>query len=136
MSREETISWTLYNSQNTRSLHTEYKAISRKAFNSQVRDRDGYRQWVPHRASVFEGAICDGCPLRAQHMKAAPERRRSVSLQPQENLLQEARAFQASPPTLLGLRQARYRGRLKTEAQLLLTATVANLTHLWAQVTA
>ena len=32
----------------------------------------------------------------------------------------------------LGLRQACYRGRLKTEAQLLLTATVANLTRLWA----
>ena len=35
-------------------------------------------------------------------------------------------------PVQLGLRQARYRGRLKTEAQLLLAATVANLTRLWA----
>ena len=36
----------------------------------------------------------------------------------------------------LGLRQARYRGRLKTEAQLLLAATVANLTRIWAQAPA
>ena len=32
----------------------------------------------------------------------------------------------------LGLRQARYRGCLQTEAQFLLAATVANLTRLWA----
>ena len=60
-------------------------------------------------------------------------------------LLQEARAFQDSAAfapyralrhrwarlVQLGLRQARYRGRLKTKAQLLLAATVANLTRLW-----
>ena len=82
--------------------------------------------------------------------KAKPGRGRSVSLHPQEDLLQEARAFQASAAfapyrarrqvaehrlahlVQLGLRQARYRGRLKTKAQLLLAATVANLTRLWA----
>ena len=69
---------------------------------------------------------------------------------PQEELLQGARALQASAAfapnrawhqvaehrlarlVQLGLRQARYRGYLKSEAQLLLPATVANLTHLWA----
>lgn len=82
-------------------------------------------------------------------MKAQPGRGRSVSLHPQEDLLQEARALQASAAfapyralrqvaehrlarlVQLGLRQARYRGRLKTKAQLLLAATVANLTRLW-----
>jgi hypothetical protein len=73
-----------------------------------------------------------------------------VSLHPQEALLQEARAFQRSAafapyrrlrqaaehrdpkgaPRLmqLGMRQARYVGRAKTLGQLILAATVANLT--------
>ena len=53
---------------------------------------------------------------------------------PQEGLLQEARALQDSAAfaPYRALRQARYRGRLKTQAQLLLAATVANLTRLWA----
>ena len=121
---------------------------------SQGRDRDGYGKWGPRRAFVFEAAVCDGCPLRPQCVKAAPGRGRSVSLHAQEALLQEARALQASPAHApyrawrqvaehrlarlmqLGLRQARYRGRLKTEAQLLLAATVANLTRIWAQAPA
>ena len=44
----------------------------------QGRDRDGYGQRVPRRAFVFEGAVCDGCPLRPQCVKAAPGRGRSV----------------------------------------------------------
>ena len=51
---------------------------------------------VPHRAHVFEGAVCDGCPLRPQCVKAILGRGRTVCLHPQEGLLQEARAFQAS----------------------------------------
>ena len=31
---------------------------------------------------VFEGAVCDDCPLRPQCVKAAPVRGRSVSLHP------------------------------------------------------
>ena len=58
----------------------------------QGRDRDGYGKRVPRRAFVFEGAVCDGCPLRPQCVKAAPGRGRSVSLHAQEGLLQEARA--------------------------------------------
>ncbi len=83
-------------------------------------------------------------------MNAKPGRGRSVSLHPWEGLLQEARAFQDSaalaPYRALrqvaehrlarlvqpGVCQARNRGRLKTEAQLLPAATVANLTRLWA----
>ena len=117
---------------------------------SQGHDREGYGKQVPRQAFVFEGAVCDSCRLRPQCVKAQPGRGRSVSLHPQEGLLQEARAFQDSAAfapyralrqvaehrlarlVQLGLRQARYRGRRKTEAQLLLTATVANLTRLWA----
>jgi hypothetical protein len=69
-----------------------------------------------------------------------------VSLHPQEALLQEARVFQRSEAFApyrqmrqvaehrlarlmqLGMRQARYFGRTKTLFQLLLAATVANLT--------
>ena len=68
-----------------------------------------------------------------------------VSLHPQERLLQEARALQASPAfkeyqrlrqasehrlarmVQLGVRQARYFGRTKTLFQALMAATVANL---------
>ena len=120
----------------------------------QGRDRDGYGKWVPRQAFVFEGAVCDGCRLRPQCVKAAPGRGRSIRLHPQEGLLQEARALQARAAfapcrvwhqvaehrlaRLLqwGLRQARYRGRLKTEAPLRLTATGANLTRIRAQVPA
>ena len=121
---------------------------------SQGRDRDGYGKRVPRRAFVFKGAVCDGCRLRPQCVKASPGRGRSISLHPQEGLWQEARALQASAAFApfrawhqvakhrlarlmqLGLRQARYRGRVRTEAQLLLTATVANLTRLWVQAPA
>ena len=71
---------------------------------------------------------------------------RTVSLHPQEALLQQARALQHSEAfseyrkrrqvsehrlarlVQLGIRQTRYFGRLKTLFQLLLAATVANLT--------
>lgn len=69
-----------------------------------------------------------------------------MSLHPQEALLQQARRFQKSEAfagyrkrrqvaehrlarlVQLGIRQARYFGRVKTNFQLLLAATVANLT--------
>ena len=51
---------------------------------------------VPRRAYAFEGAVYDGCPLRPQCVKATPGRDCTVSLHPQEGLLQEARTFQAS----------------------------------------
>ncbi len=94
----------------------------------------------------FDPAICDGCSLRAQCLKAKSGRGRTVAIHPQERLLQEARAFQKSEAFApyraarqaaehrlarlmqLGMRQARYFGRKKTLFQLLLAATVANLT--------
>lgn len=94
----------------------------------------------------FPAEVCAACPLRGQCVKGGPGKGRTVSLHPQEGLLQEARAFQHSEAFApyrklrqvaehriarlmqLGLRQARYFGRAKTLGQLLLAAMVANLT--------
>lgn len=101
---------------------------------------------VPRQAFQFDGAVCDGCPLRPSCVRARPGRGRTVMLHPQEALLREARAFQQSEEFApyrklrqaaehrlarlmqLGVRQARYFGRTKTRFQLLMAATVANLT--------
>lgn len=101
---------------------------------------------APLRAFRFDAAVCDACPLRPSCVRARPGRGRLVMLHPSEAILQEARAFQRSGAfapyrTLrqaaehrlarlmqLGMRQARYVGRAKTLFQLLLAATVANLT--------
>jgi hypothetical protein len=101
---------------------------------------------VPRQAFQFDGAVCDGCPLRPSCVRARPGRGRTVTLHPQEALLQEARALQQSEEFApyrklrqavehrlarlmqLGVRQARYFGRAKTRFQLLMAATVANLT--------
>ena len=94
----------------------------------------------------FAAATCAACPLRAQCVRGRGGR--SIAVHPQEALLQAARALQRSPAFLpykrdrqvvehrlarlvqLGIRQARYVGRRKTLFQLLLAATVANLTLL------
>jgi transposase len=94
----------------------------------------------------FAAAVCEACPLRAQCVRGAGGR--TIYLHPQEALLQEARAVQASPAfreyrtrrqvvehriarlVQLGIRQARYRGHHKPLFQLLLAAAVANLTLL------
>jgi transposase len=94
----------------------------------------------------FAVAVCAACPLRAQCVRGVGGR--TVALHPQERLLQDARAFQASPAfaeyrrrrqtvehriarlVQLGLRQARYLGTTKTQFQLLMAAAVANLTYL------
>lgn len=98
------------------------------------------------RAFRFEAAVCAACPLRVDCIKAKANRGRTVSLHPQEGLLQKAKAFQKSEAfkeycqlrqvaehriarlMQLGIRQARYLGRKKTLFQLLMAATVANLT--------
>ncbi len=95
---------------------------------------------------VFPAPICAACPLRGQCV--AGQGGRTVAVHPQEELLQQARAFQASAAfeevrhrrqtvehrlarlVQLGLRQARYIGRAKTLFQLALAAAVANLTLL------
>lgn len=108
------------------------------------KDRNGVSQeWMGFK---FDPEACGVCPLRPQCVTAAPGKGRTVSLHPQEALLQEARAFQHSeefgPYTelrqaaehriarlmQLGMRQARYFGRAKTLFQLVMAATVANLT--------
>ncbi len=101
---------------------------------------------VPLRAFRFDADICDACPLRSSCMRARFGKGRVVMIHPQEALLQEARAFQNSEAFApyrklrqaaehrlarlmqLGVRQARYFGRTKTLFQLLIAATVANLT--------
>jgi hypothetical protein len=100
----------------------------------------------PLRAFRFDAALCDACPLRPSCVRARPGHGRLVMPHPHEALLQEARAFPRSPAFApyrqlrqaaehrparlmhLGMRQARDVGRTKTLFQLLLAATVANLT--------
>ena len=103
-----------------------------------------------HRLTAFrfEATACWACPLRSQCIAAKGRKGRQVLIHPQEGLLQEARALQQSADydqyrrcrvvaehrlarlTQLGIRQARYFGRVKTKFQLYLAATVANLTLL------
>ncbi len=92
---------------------------------------------------------CEACPLRPRCVRG--RNGRTIAVHPQEELLQQARAFQASPAfapykrarqaaehriarlVQLGVRQARYFGRAKTHFQLLMAAAVANLTLLAGQ---
>lgn len=113
-------------------------------------DRKGHRH--PARAFQFDADCCSACPLRSKCIKAKTGRGRTVHLHPQEHLLQQARALQNSPAfgayrqkrqvaehrlarlIQLGVRQARYFGRAKTLFQLLMAATVANLTLVAGQI--
>jgi transposase len=99
----------------------------------------------------FAATVCADCPLRAQCVRGVGGR--TVTLHPQERLLQEARALQASPAfaeyrrrrqrvehriarlVQLGIRQARDVGTPKVRFQLLMAAAVANLTYLAASAT-
>jgi Transposase DDE domain/Transposase domain (DUF772) len=107
---------------------------------------DKARQKQPRKSFAFPVETCAACPLRPQCLQAKAKRGRWIQLHPQEGLLQQARAFQNSPEfepyrqmrqtaehrlarlVQLGIRQARYFGRQKTLFQLLMAATVANLT--------
>jgi hypothetical protein len=111
---------------------------------------DGWQQTatgarIRLQAFSFPREVCAECPLRASCYKKKTHGRR-VRLHPQEAKLQAARAWQRSPEfdefrkqrqviehriarlVQLGIRQARYFGRPKTLFQLLMAATVANLT--------
>jgi len=108
------------------------------------RDREGERH--RGRAFLFAADVCATCPLRSGCVKGKGHKGRTIRLHPQERLLQEARMLQQSPAfqeyrqvrqtaehrlarlVQLGIRQARYFGRRKTRFQLLMAATVANLT--------
>ncbi len=94
----------------------------------------------------FDRAVCGACPLRPQCIAAQGRKGRRVQIHPQEGMLQQARALQQSADydeyrvrrvvvehrlarlVQLGIRQARYFGKVKTKFQLYLAATVANLT--------
>jgi hypothetical protein len=100
----------------------------------------------------FHGATCRRCQLRGACVAAGNGRGRTITLHPQEALLQQARAFQESDAfaeyrwrrqvsehrlarlVQLGIRKARYFGRVKTMFQLLLAASVANLTLVAAKL--
>ncbi len=97
-------------------------------------------------AFQFDGETCGACARRPECIAAQGSKGRRVQIHPQEALLQEARALQQSAAydeyrarrmvvehrlarlVQLGIRQARYFGRVKTRFQLYLAATVANLT--------
>ena len=107
---------------------------------------DGAGRVYRLQAFQFDGAVCWVCPLRPQCIAAQGRPGRRVQIHPQEALLQQARALQQSADydeyrarrvvvehrlarlVQLGIRQARYFGRVKTKFQLYLAATVANLT--------
>jgi len=94
----------------------------------------------------FHGATCGNCRLRSACVAAGRGKGRTVTLHPQEALLQQARALQKTEAfaryrqrrqvvehrlarlVQLGIRQSRYFGRAKTLFQVVLAATVANLT--------
>ena len=118
----------------TRRVHTATTRI----------DRSGQARRV--QAFCFHGGTCRACPLRPRCIAAKDGRGRTITLHPQEALLQQARAFQKSAAfeeyrwrrqvaehrlarlVQLGIRQSRYFGRAKALFQVLLAATVANLT--------
>lgn len=108
------------------------------------KDRNG--RTISQRAFQFEAAVCDECLLRKACTRARSGQGRVVTIHPQERLLQAARALQTSPEfgeyrkkrqaaehrlgrlIQLGVRQSRYFGQAKTLFQVMLAATVANLT--------
>ncbi|MBI2853677.1 MAG: IS1182 family transposase [Chloroflexi bacterium] len=107
---------------------------------------DGQGRWQRFRGFIFDAVVCAACELRYRCIASKKGKGRTVTLHPQEALLQQARALEHSEAfgeykkrrqvsehriarlVQLGIRQARYRGRAKTLFQLLLSATVANMT--------
>ena len=118
--------------------------VTRRVVTSTTRiDRSGQACRV--KGFHFHGATCRKCQLRDACVASVNGKGRTVTLHPQEALLQQARVFQKSEAfgeyrkrrqvsehrlarlVQLGIRQARYFGRAKTLFQLLMAATVANL---------
>jgi hypothetical protein len=93
------------------------------------------------------GSVCADCPLRSVCTTAKTGR--SVSVHPQEAMLQSARAYQKTPQGRarlrervviehrlarlgqLGIGQARYWGRKKTRFQLMMACALANFRWTW-----
>jgi len=107
--------------------------------------RNGRGERVAVKEFEFAAERCRGCSHYWQCVQGKRGKGRSITLHPEEALLQEARAYQKTEAfredvklrqaaehrlarlVQLGIRQARYFGRSKTKWQLLLTAAVANL---------
>jgi len=107
---------------------------------------DGQGRWQRFEGFIFDAVVCATCELRSRCIASKKGKGRTVTLHPQEALLQQARALQHSEAfgeykkrrqvsehriarlVQLGIRQARYFSRAKTRFQLLVAATVANLT--------
>lgn len=114
------------------------------------------RHWKPRRYGeydtkvfFFPAEVCAACPLRAQCVKRKAKGGRTITIHPQEQLLQAARAYQTTEQfrednlrrqvvehriarlVQLGVRKSRYFGRAKTKFQLLMASAVANLTLAW-----
>ena len=93
------------------------------------------------------GKVCEHCPLRPKCTRSTQGR--TLHVHPQEALLQEARARQATPDgrallrkrivvehclarlARLGIAQARYFGRARSRYQLIMACAVANLRRTW-----
>jgi len=110
---------------------------------------DKYGKGKKYRVKQFEfdASICQGCKRYKECVKGWKNKRgRTVKLHPQEDLIQKAREFQKSDNfkeykirrqvvehriarlIQLGMRKARYFGRVKTHFQLMMAAAVANFT--------
>ena len=95
---------------------------------------------------VFDTEVCRACPRHAECVSGKLRRGRSITLHPDEGVLQQARALEKTEYfretyrervvvehrigrlVALGMRHSRYFGRAKTQFQALLAAAVANFT--------
>lgn len=110
----------------------------------QYRRRDGSK--VVTKVFVFDDTLCVQCPCYPECVRSTTGRGRTITLHPEEALLQEARAFQKTEAfkeryrertvvehriarlVQLGIRKSRYFGRQKTAFQVAMAAAVANFT--------
>ncbi|HHX45944.1 MAG TPA: IS1182 family transposase [Brevibacterium sp.] len=95
---------------------------------------------------VFDTEVCRACPRHAECVSGKRRYGRSITLHPDEGILQQARALEKTQYFRdtyrervvvehrigrlvgLGMRQSRFMGRRKTEFQALMAAAVANFT--------
>ena len=95
---------------------------------------------------TFDGETCQACWLHDQCVASSQGRGRSITLNPEEALLQQAREYQRTEAFIedlkgrqvakhriarliqLGMRKSRFFGRHKTAFQVYMAAAVANLT--------
>lgn len=117
----------------------------------------GHYTWVTYRRSegeppvkvkrfAFDTEVCRACPRHAECVSGKRRYGRSITLHPDEGILQQARALEKTEYFRetyrervvvehrigrlvgLGMRQSRFMGRRKTQFQALMAAAVANFT--------